>query len=75
MRTEIEKQQIKRIIVYFSCYEREKNKKQKQSITGGNSTIISLHASYHVEKNTIVHPGRQRMARFSHRVVSHVPPE
>ena len=62
--------------LYILTVGREKRKKkQKQSNTGGNSTIINLHAPHHVEENTTVHLRRRWMARFSHRVVSHVPPE
>jgi hypothetical protein len=56
-RTEINKQQTKRIIMYFSCQEEEK-KKHKQSITDGNPTIIGLHAPHHMEEVIVAHLGR-----------------
>ena len=74
MRTEIEKQQIKKIIVHFSGQEREKKeRKKKKLIIGDNLTIISLHAPHHVEESTPAHLGRRQIARFDHRAASHAP--
>jgi len=42
---------------------------------GNNTTITHLHASRHVEEETVPHAARQRITRFSHQVMSHVPPE
>jgi len=56
--------------------KREKRKKKhKQSITGGNPTIIRPHAPHHVEERMIAHPRRRWMTKFGHRVTSHAPPE
>jgi hypothetical protein len=61
-----------RIIVHFSCQEREK--KHKQSITSDNSTMICLHAPHHVKESMSTHLSRQHMARFGFRQASHAPP-
>jgi hypothetical protein len=57
MRTEIEKQQIKRIIVHLNCQEKEERKNNK-SIIGGNPTIIGLHPHY-MKESTVMHPARR----------------
>jgi hypothetical protein len=49
-------------------------KKLKQSITGGNPTMICHHAPLHVEEGMIVHLVIRHMGKFDHREVSHVPP-
>ena len=69
-----DKQQTKKIIVYFSCKEREKEKKNtnNQSLHD-NLTIIYLHASHHVKEGTIAHPVRWQMTRFGYRETSYVP--
>jgi len=75
MRIEIDKQQTKRIIVHFSCQEREKKeKKHKQSITNNNPTIICLHASHHVKECMVANLIRRWIARFFHRKASNAPP-
>lgn len=59
--------------LYTLTVKREKRKKkQKQSITDGNSTTISLCVSPHIEKDTTVFLERSRIARISYQVVSHI---
>ena len=55
--------------------KREKRKKEcNQLITNNNPIIICLHTPHHVQEGTIVHPVRQRMARFGHQETSYAPP-
>jgi hypothetical protein len=72
MRTKIENQTTKRTMMYFSYQERERKGKNKNKRP---STKIRPHAAHQVEKETIAHLVRQRIARFGHRVVSHTPPK
>ena len=44
--------QINMTIMHFSCQERERKKKHKQSIISGNPAIICPHTSHHVEEGT-----------------------
>jgi hypothetical protein len=69
------KQQTKRGQYCTLVGRREKRmKKLKQSITGGNPTMICHHAPLHVEEGMIVHLVIRHMGKFDHREVSHVPP-
>jgi hypothetical protein len=52
--------------------KKEKRKKKlKKLITGGNPTIISLHALHHVKESTTAHLEKRQIARFDHRAASH----
>ena len=59
----------------YMLEEKKKKKKQKQMTISDNTTITRLHASRHVEEEAVPHAVRQRITRFSHQVMSRVPPE
>ena len=61
--------------ILYMLEEKKKKKKEKQMTIGDNTTITRLHASRHVEEETVPHAARQRITRFSHQVMSCVPPE
>jgi hypothetical protein len=55
--------------------KKEKRKKKlKKLITGGNLTIISLHALHYMKENTTAHLKKRQIARFDHQAASHTPP-
>jgi len=62
---DLSKQQTKREQLRTLVVRREKRKKKhKQSITGGNPTMICLHTPHHVEKGTTAYLVIRRIVRF-----------
>jgi hypothetical protein len=55
IKTKIDKQKIKRIMVYFSCQRRAKKGKKLKKFIDDNPTTILRHVPLLIEKDMIAH--------------------